>query len=532
MPENKKEKIFTNTLFYILIFLIIFCGIFIRTRLYLLQAPLWLDEMMLAYSFTDYSFTDIFTKGLEAFQKAPPLFCAIILFIRNLFGINELTLRFIPYISGILALFGFFILLNQHVKNKIGIITGVFLYAFCTPLIYFSTEFKPYGFDAFITIILLLSYKYISFKNLTNKRAILYSICSVIFILLSFPTIFLIPAIIIVKIIEETKKFDWKLLWICGGILSAGLYLYLYDIGTYNYLKDYWENTEKGFSYFPTIGFLWKFMIDACKFYIYNFETNYIYYILIYISCGFGILLKEKNFIAKVSIFTIIFVLIASSIEVYPFKPKLALFLAPIFIIFITKIFDITLYIKNSNKLKYFYSILLCLGLLTIIKINIPYLNLTENDIVYYNKALHGRNKSIEDRNSVKDICLKVLNNIKQNDKILASEEFLYSIKYYKFRYNIDKLPDITTYGYKDNIPAEYILKTFIEQNKNYNLWFIGRNNEQYFKCLNDEDILKVLQKINFKHTIFKKNDIYLMYVNFNNLVKNKYVILKKRSML
>ena len=513
MSENKKETGLYNTLFYILIFLIILVGIYIRTRLYLLQAPLWLDEMMLGYSFTDYSFTDMLTKGLAAFQKAPPLFSIMVLSVRKLFGMNELTLRFIPYLSGILSLFGIFILLKRYINNKIGIITGLALYTFCTPLIYFSAEFKPYGWDAFITILLLIAYKHISFNNITHKKAILYSICSFILIFLSFPTIFLIPAISLAKIIEETKKFDWKLLWICGGILSAGLYLYLYDVVTYNYLKDYWGVVEKGFSSFPTPSFILRFISDACKFYIYNFNSGYLYYLLIYVCCGFVLFLKEKNFISKVAIFTIIFALCASVMEVYPFKPKLALFLAPMFIIFIAKSFDILSYIKCSDKSKYIYNTLLCIILIAITKINIPYFNMSENDIVYYNKAVNGRNKSIEDRNLVKDFSMEILKNAKSTDKILASEEFKYSIKCYKFYYNFDIDPDVTSYGYKSKVPAEYILKKFMDQNKNKNLWFIGRNGERYFKCLNIEDLIKLFKIKNLKYKIYTKNDLYLIHI-------------------
>jgi len=509
----KKGNIsFSNIIFYILILFIILAGFYIRTKLYLLRAPFWLDEMMLGYSFTDYSFGDMLTKCLAAFQKAPPLFNIIVLFIRRLFGINELTLRFIPYLSGMLAILGFVILLKKNIKSKIGVVIGLLLFVFCVPLVYFCAEFKPYGFDVFISILLLLSYKYINFSNITHKRAICYAVCSVFLIFLSFPTIFLIPAIVSTKMIENRKDINYKYLWFLVGILFAGLYLYLYDSGTYNYLKDYWGSVEKGFCSFPTLQFLWKYIYDSVRFYIYHFDTNYIWPLVAYLVGGFIIYCKEKSHIAKILIFTMLFLLIAASLQVYPFKPKLTLFLAPLFILLIAKVFDFNYHIK-SLKLKYIYSILLCMGLFVITGIKIPYINITEDDIVYYNKDLGGRNKTIDDRTAVKDISLKILENYEKDYKILASEEFEYSIKYYAYYTNSAKIPDITSYGYKDITSPIELAQEFIDVNKNLDMWFIGRENEQYFNCLNSDDIMKLIDAKNLHYEIYRKNDIYLIHI-------------------
>ena len=512
MQIERKETDFFKIFFYILIFIITSAGIYIRTRLYLARIPLWLDEIMLGYSFTDYSLSKILTNGLEAFQKAPPLFSFAVLTIRKLFGINELTLRFIPYLSGILSILIFYILIKKNINSKLGIITCLTLFSFCTPLIYFSAEFKPYGWDVFICILLLLSYEHINFNNASLTKILLYTAGTISLIFLSFPTIFLIPAIIISKIIEN-KKFDWKILWIFSGIILSALYLYLYDMKTYYYLKDYWGSVEKGFNAFPTISFLWNFLSDLCKYYIYDFKATYSNMLIILAFCGFGLLYKEKKYIAPVAIFTILFTIIASSIQVYPLKPKLILFMAPIFIISVAKIFDITLYMSSSVK-KILTNAILFICLINILGINIPYLNMTENEIVYYNEAMQGRNKSIQDRNLVKDVSLKILNEMKITDKILTSQEFEYSIKYYKFYHNIDKTPDITAYGYKNSNNINELIKEFINQNKNSRLWIIGRDNEYYFKCPSCKEIVQILKENNLKFKTYKTNDLYLIEIN------------------
>ena len=100
----KDKSSILNILFYILISVIILGGIYIRIRYYIFQSPLWLDEIMLASSFTDRSLLDVFSP-LDAYQKAPPMFSFRVLFIRKIFGINELSLRFVPCLLGISSVF-------------------------------------------------------------------------------------------------------------------------------------------------------------------------------------------------------------------------------------------------------------------------------------------------------------------------------------------------------------------------------------------------------------------------------------------
>ena len=86
-----KKKV--NIIFYFTLILFFLFGIYIRTRLYLFKAPLWLDEVMLAQSFIDRNFFEMFLP-LDAYQKAPPLFCCLLFLSGKLFGLSELSLRF------------------------------------------------------------------------------------------------------------------------------------------------------------------------------------------------------------------------------------------------------------------------------------------------------------------------------------------------------------------------------------------------------------------------------------------------------
>lgn len=421
--------------------------------------------------------------------------------IRKLFGFSEFTLRFVPFITGILTVGISFQFLKENIKNKIGIFTGLCLFAFCIPLIYFSAELKPYGCDVFFSILLLTLYKFINFNNMNFKKTIFYTAISVLLVLSSFPMMFVIPAIIAAKIIQE-KQFRYQIIFILAGVLCAGLSLYLCDIETYNYMQSYWNKIEKGFSIFPSLKFIQIFFNDSCKYFIYNFNSEFLIPIAVVVLTGFYLLFKDKKANAVLILLIFILAIAASTINVYPLKPKLSLYMAPIFILLIAKSFDICAYV-NQIVLKTITNVSFVVYMFIIFGINIPYLNVSESELVYYNKSLGGRNKSIDDRNAVKDFSLHVLTDYKNDNLIAASEEFLYSIKYYSFRYNYNFVPKI--YLFENNIVDESILKS--------NVWILGRDNEHYFTCPNYVDIEQKIKQKNLIYDEKRHKDLYLVRI-------------------
>ena len=67
MQLLKKE----NTIYYALIALLAFVGIFLRTLFYSYDRPFWLDEASIALNILDKGYWDFF-KPLEKLQVAPP----------------------------------------------------------------------------------------------------------------------------------------------------------------------------------------------------------------------------------------------------------------------------------------------------------------------------------------------------------------------------------------------------------------------------------------------------------------------------
>ena len=124
-----------------------------------------------------------------------------------------------------------------------------------------------------------------------------------------------------------------------------------------------------------------------------------------------------------------------------------------------------------------------------------------------------GRDKSLSDRNKVKEYSLFLLNNYNNNDKILASDEFLFNIKWYKSYYNYPIELNITTIPRIDYSLVDSQTQQFIVENKqNHKLWFFGRNFEYYFRCSNSDIIEKLLKENNINYVKFQNKNLYLIH--------------------
>ncbi len=489
-----KNKNFGNILFFTVITVIFILGIYFRTRLNLYKAPFWLDEMMLSLSFIDRDIGGMFFP-LEANQKAPPLFLCLVFISVKIFGFNEYAFRFVPYISGILSMFGFYFLLKEFVKDKIGAVFGIFLYAFSIPLIFYCAEFKPYSTDVLISILLIYSYRFISFKNISNLKIILYTLLSVVFVFLSFPSMFIIVSIVLAKYIEE-KKITNKTFFILGGVIFSGLWLYFFDVNVCHFMKEYW---------FSEKSFIQMFLVTI-KYLLYNYHHYFIFQITPIIIIGFLLVLKENKYRFFQLIILICLSLIFSLLKIYPFSERLALYFLPVSIIMIVKLFDLS---DLLPKYKFIYRIFLLIIIFSILKVNIPFLTVSYESMIDFRKPT-DRVRSLESRSKAKEYTLFVLDNFKLEDKILASEEFIFYTKYYKKYYNYKKNIAFSEYDKDWTVKVNKTSKKFIKKNEDfYKLWFWGRDYECYFRDSDSDYIIENLKK-DYKINFFE--GMYLIY--------------------
>src|SRR5258708_38456373 len=83
--------------------LLLACGM--RTVQYLARSSFWLDELSMVSNFEKKSLTELVSRPLGEQQVAPAGFLATVKASSAVLGLNEVGLRFIPWISAIAGVF-------------------------------------------------------------------------------------------------------------------------------------------------------------------------------------------------------------------------------------------------------------------------------------------------------------------------------------------------------------------------------------------------------------------------------------------
>ncbi len=507
--EYQSLKKYLHFIYPLIIIIIIAFGIYLRTRLYLYKVEFWLDEVMTALSYIDKGIGALFMP-LEAEQKAPPLYLLTVYFIVKIFGFNELAFRFIPYISGCLSVIAFYFLLNAFVKDKIGKIFGLFLFAISIPLIYNSAEFKPYSSDTLICILLFLFYNYCYIKNtcIINgkvKQAILYTLITMLLIFFSFPAAFIIFSLALTNCIFERKITKTSMFVITGIIISCSV-IYLMDVNVYPFMKNFWWwNGHK------TLEFMY---LTSIKYFMTVHSNIFCDAFVVLVIVGLTILFKEKKQIATAFFICILVPVITSLLKIYPFEERLILYLLPILLLLITKLFDYNVFHTESGKLKIIQKLILCTLLILMINIKVPYINFSQEKLIDYSRKDDFK-RSIHYREEMKNVSLYVLNNYSGNQKILTTNEFYYFIRYYNKYYNLKKDIPITFLGWNNNGKIIDIMNEFFDKNSGkYTMWFISRSNENYFRTWKWYELISMIRNRNLSYNfIIGENGAYLIVV-------------------
>jgi len=125
-----------------------------RVATWLAAPSFWLDEAMLALNVVGRPLRHLL-QPLEYGQTGAPLFLMLSRLAAAAAGATELALRALPLVTGLLLLWLVW-RLGQALLGPAGGALGVLLVALSPPLIRYAAEFKPYGPDAALTVLLAL----------------------------------------------------------------------------------------------------------------------------------------------------------------------------------------------------------------------------------------------------------------------------------------------------------------------------------------------------------------------------------------
>ena len=130
-------------------------GVLLRLRQYLFNRSLWLDEAYLAVSFVDRSLGELLLEPLANNQAAPLGFLLLVKLATMAGGVHDWTLRLVPLISGVTGLFLAVPLARSVLPGTLARNLFVALLA-CSPvLVYYSSEFKQYQGDLLCSVLIL-----------------------------------------------------------------------------------------------------------------------------------------------------------------------------------------------------------------------------------------------------------------------------------------------------------------------------------------------------------------------------------------
>jgi len=172
--------------------LVILVGAVLRLAAYFTARSLWLDEAMLANNIVGRTFVALLGP-LGENQSAPWLFLFGERASAMALGPNELALRLLPLIAGIVLPWVVWLTATKLADRETGIIAAS-IAALSPLLLYYSNEVKPYGTDALVSATLAFVTLCVLDDAEDRRRWLILVFAGAAGLLAAFPVAFVLPA--------------------------------------------------------------------------------------------------------------------------------------------------------------------------------------------------------------------------------------------------------------------------------------------------------------------------------------------------
>lgn len=175
-----------------LAWLLVLLGIAIRLEQYFYNRSLWMDEAMVGLNLIQRSFGQL-TKTLKFHQAAPLGWLFTSKLCHVLFGGRELALRLPEIAAGVLSVL-LVLALGKRLLSSSALCVAVGLFALSRPLIYYSSELKPYGSDPAVAASLWLTAFWVLAKP-TRSRIVVLALWGALSVWFSYPALFVLSGL-------------------------------------------------------------------------------------------------------------------------------------------------------------------------------------------------------------------------------------------------------------------------------------------------------------------------------------------------
>ena len=314
--------------------LVILAGIGVSIGMNCAGRTLWLDEAMLAFSFSKRSLFQLTNGVFEWDQSAPVLYLYAVKILTLLFGNTEFVLRSFSIISYVLVLF----LSGFAAKKLFGIRYPLLVPAFLANMNFilkYSNEFKQYLSECIWVLLVLVVYYYYKERGLAWWKMTVFFM---VFIWGANPACFFIGGVLLYEFIQGIwikDKTIWRNSIVTGigvGISFVVYYFYwLRGIALSGTMQSYWDNAS-----FPLIprSIADLKMAKAMVYEIFiTFREARIFMVAFVLAAFLIGIFREGNRYAAVMLLGFLVSLFASSIHMFPIADRLWCFSFPLFTI-------------------------------------------------------------------------------------------------------------------------------------------------------------------------------------------------------
>jgi len=226
---------------------ILLLGALVRSIQYFGRPSMWFDELAMALNVQRHSLGQLVSHPLDLLQVAPAGFVGIIKLSSALLGVNELGLRLLPFLSGLIALPLFWRVATRFLSG-VPLLAGLVLFAMSPSLVWYGANVKPYAGDVAVTLLLVLLGLRFRERPDDTRSALVAGIGGALSLFLSFPAVLtaaLVVGFLVAEWVRERPRPLAPLLalgipWGIAALAAAGIALTLRDADTDAYMHQFW----------------------------------------------------------------------------------------------------------------------------------------------------------------------------------------------------------------------------------------------------------------------------------------------------
>jgi hypothetical protein len=305
---------------------------------------LWFDESDTAVDIISRPFSALIEPSPEWSSKYPYGYLLLIKSAVHIFGNSEYALRLVPLLFGIASVLLFYKVAKKHI-NPMAVLIALGLFAIIDPLIFQSSNLKPYSGDLICALTVFLWMGHIKSKKITIADIIFAGIMGASIIWFSHPSLFVLTGVGICLFVFSLRGKDWSKIRRLMIIYSMWAFSFIacYFLYIRNILSSLGRSMddllvmERAFVSIPpkSLNDI-KWIMDSF-FEMFNNPAGIIFTGIAAFAFLVGCFSLFRENREKFYLFTspIVITFLASILHQYPFKNRLILFLVPFILIFI-----------------------------------------------------------------------------------------------------------------------------------------------------------------------------------------------------